>query len=57
MTLEELNQIMGPGKLLSEAEGDGTLKTQQWEFLRDNFRANVTAVDGLVVRYTLDRRE
>ena len=56
MTLDEAQQRLGRGKLLSEAVGADGILTQQWEFATRDQVFNVTAVEGLVVKYAMNAR-
>jgi hypothetical protein len=56
MKMEEVTGLLGPGKQLSESVGDGGLKTQVYEYLTDDRRAEVTYVDGLVVRFSVSSK-
>ncbi|MGB8322020.1 MAG: hypothetical protein WCE52_03570 [Candidatus Acidiferrum sp.] len=53
MKMEEVTTLLGPGKQLSESVGDAGLKTQVFEYLTDDRRAEVTYVDGLVVHFSV----
>ena len=55
-TLDEAQQRLGRGKLLSEAVGADGILTQQWEFATRDQVFNVTAVEGLVVKYAMNAR-
>ena len=54
--MEAVVALLGPGKQLSESTtGDG-LKTQVVEYLTGDRRAEVTYVEGLVVRFAISSR-
>jgi hypothetical protein len=53
MKMEEVTNLFGQGKQLSESvSGDG-LKTQMVEYMTGDRRVDVTYVEGLVVRYSI----
>jgi hypothetical protein len=53
MKMDEVTNLFGPGKQVSESvSGDG-LKTQVFEYTTGARIVNVTFVEGLVVRYTI----
>lgn len=56
MTMEEVQGKLGRGKLLSEAVGVDGILTQQWEFVTAGEVVNLTAVEGLVVKYSMNAR-
>ena len=56
MTMEEVQGKLGRGKLLSEAVGADGILTQQWEFVTAGEVVNLTAVEGLVVKYSMNAR-
>ncbi len=56
MKIEEVATLLGPGKQLSESVGDGGLKTQVYEYLTADRRAEVTYVDGIVVRFSISSK-
>jgi hypothetical protein len=56
MKMEEVATLLGPGKQLSESVGNGGLKTQVFEYLTDDRRAEVTYVEGLVVRFSISSK-
>ena len=53
MKIEEVTALLGPGKQLSESVGDGGLKTQVYAYVTVDRRAEVTYVDGIVVRFSI----
>ncbi len=56
MKFDEVTTLLGPGKQLSESVGDQGLKTQVYEYFTSDRRAEVTFVDGLVVRFSVSSR-
>jgi pyruvate dehydrogenase complex dehydrogenase (E1) component len=56
MTLQEAQQLLADGKLLSESVDAAGILTQQWEFIGDRQLYRVTSVEGLVVKYTVEPR-
>jgi hypothetical protein len=56
MSMDEVQQKLGRGKLLSESVGADNILTQQWEFVTAEQVVNVTAVEGLLIKYTMASR-
>lgn len=56
MSIDEVTQKLGNGKLLSENVGADGILTQQWEFVTPDQVFNVTAVEGMVVKYAMKAR-
>ena len=56
MLMEDVRSKLGRGKLLSEAVGADGILTQQWEFVTSEHVVNLTAVEGLVVKYSMNAR-
>ena len=56
MQMGEINQLMGQGRMLSESTSEEGLKTQIFEYLPNDYRVEVTYVDGVVVRYSITSR-
>ncbi|MGB2665052.1 MAG: hypothetical protein WAK48_13675 [Candidatus Acidiferrum sp.] len=54
MSIQDVTALFGPGKQLSESVGDAGLKTQIFEYTTSDRRVNVTYVDGVVVRYSIN---
>jgi hypothetical protein len=53
MKMEEVTNLFGQGKQVSQSvSGDG-LKTQVVEYVTGDRRVDVTYVEGLVVRYSI----
>jgi hypothetical protein len=53
MKIDEVSNLFGPGKQLSESVSNDGLKTQVMEYTSGARVVNVTFVEGLVVRYTI----
>ena len=56
MSKEEVTNLFGAGKQLSESVGDAGLKTQVVEYLTSDRCVEVTYVDGLLVRFSITSR-
>ena len=56
MQIGEVSEMMGLGRQLSQATSEEGLKTQIFEYLPNDYRAEVTYVDGVVVRYSISSR-
>ena len=56
MLMEDVQSKLGRGKLLSEAVGADGILTQQWEFVTSEHVVTLTAVEGLVVKYSMTAR-
>lgn len=56
MQIGEVSEMMGLGRQLSQSTSDEGLKTQIFEYLPDDYRVEVTYVDGVVVRYSISSR-
>jgi len=56
MTMEDVQSNLGRGKLLSESVGTDGILTQQWQFVTSEHLINLTAVEGLVVKYSMNAR-
>jgi len=56
MQIGEVSELMGLGRRLSESTSEEGLKTQIFEYLPDDYRVEVTYVDGVVVRYSISSR-
>ncbi|MGB7730645.1 MAG: hypothetical protein WBL50_21630 [Candidatus Acidiferrum sp.] len=54
MSIQDVTTLFGPGKQLSESVGDTGLKTQIFEYTTPDRRVNVTYVDGVVIRYSIN---
>jgi len=53
MKQDEVTALFGPGKQISEAVGDGGLKTQVYEYTSGESHIQVTYVNGVVVQYSI----
>lgn len=53
MKIEEVTNLFGPGKQLSESVSNDGLKTQIFQYTTGDRRVEVTYVEGLVVRYSI----
>ncbi len=53
MKIEEVTNLFGPGKQLSESVSNDGLKTQTFQYSSGDRRVEVTYVEGLVVRYSI----
>ena len=56
MQIGEVSNMMGMGRMLSQSTSDEGLKTQIFEYLPNDYRVEVTYVDGVVVRYSISSR-
>ncbi len=56
MQIGEVSELMGLGRRLSESTSEEGLKTQIFEYLPNDYRVEVTYVDGVVVRYSIESR-
>ena len=53
MSVNDVANLLGQGKLLSESTGDNGLKTQVYEYISGDRRAEVTFVEGTVVKFSI----
>jgi hypothetical protein len=53
MKIEEVTNLFGPGKQMSESVSHDGLKTQTMQYVTGDRRVEVTYVEGLVVRYSI----
>ena len=53
MSLNDVAALLGQGKLLSESVGDNALKTQIYEYHSSDRKAEVTFVEGTVVKFSI----
>jgi hypothetical protein len=53
MSLNDVANLLGQGKLLSDSTGDNGLKTQVYEYISGDRRAEVTFVEGTVVKFSI----
>jgi hypothetical protein len=56
MAIGEISNLMGLGRQLSQSTSEEGLKTQIFEYLPNDYRVEVTYVDGIVVRYSIESR-
>jgi hypothetical protein len=56
MLIGEVSGLLGLGRQLSHSVSEEGLKTQIFEYLPDDYRVEVTYVDGVVVRYSISSR-
>jgi len=56
MPIGEVSNLLGLGRQLSQSTSDEGLKTQIFEYLPEEYRVEVTYVDGIVVRYSINSR-
>jgi hypothetical protein len=56
MLIGEVSDLLGLGRQLSQSVSEEGLKTRIFEYLPDDYRVEVTYVDGVVVRYSIESR-
>jgi hypothetical protein len=56
MQIGEVSQMLGLGRQMSQSTSEEGLKTQIFEYLPEDYRVEVTYVDGVVVRYSINSR-
>ncbi|MGC2110075.1 MAG: hypothetical protein WA655_11200 [Candidatus Korobacteraceae bacterium] len=56
MQIGEVSEMMGLGRMTSQSTSEEGLKTQIFEYLPNDYRVEVTYVDGVVVRYSISSR-
>jgi hypothetical protein len=56
MLIGEVSGLLGLGRQMSQSVSEEGLKTQIFEYLPDDYRVEVTYVDGVVVRYSISSR-
>lgn len=56
MQIGEISELLGLGRMLSESTSEEGLKTQIFEYLPNDYRVEMTYVDGVVVRYSITSR-
>jgi hypothetical protein len=56
MQMGEVDDLLGQGRQLSESVSADGLKTQVFEYLPGDRRVEVTYVDGLVIRFSINSR-
>ncbi len=56
MQIGEVSNLMGLGRMTSQSTSEEGLKTQIFEYLPNDYRVEVTYVDGIMVRYSIESR-
>ena len=56
MSMGDVSNLLGQGKLLSESTSNDGLKTQVYEYVSGDRRAEITYVDQLVVRFSISSK-
>ncbi len=56
MQIGEVSQLLGLGRQTLQSTSEEGLKTQIFEYLPEDYRVEVTYVDGVVVRYSISSR-
>ncbi len=56
MTIQDVSNLLGQGRQLSESVSTDGLKTQVFEYLPGDRQVQVTYVDGLVIRFSISSR-
>ena len=56
MSIGDVSNMLGLGRQLSQSVSEEGLKTQIFEYLPQDYRVEVTYVDGVVVRYSIASR-
>lgn len=56
MQIGEVSEMLGLGRMTSQSTSEEGLKTQIFEYLPNDYRVEVTYVDGVVVRYSISSR-
>jgi hypothetical protein len=56
MSVDDVARLLGQGNKLSESVGTDGLKTQVFEYVTGDRRADVTYVNGVVVKYSISSR-
>ena len=56
MPIGDVSNLLGLGRQLSQSTSEEGLKTQIFEYLPTDYRVDVTYVDGIVVRYSINSR-
>jgi hypothetical protein len=56
MSLNDVANLLGQGKVLSESVGDNGLRTWVYEYVSGDRRAEVTFVEGTVVKFTISSK-
>jgi len=53
MSIDEVANLLGQGKLLSESVSEDGMKTQVYQYVGGGMTTRVTCVDGVVVKYSM----
>ncbi len=56
MEIGQVSELLGLGRMMSQSTSEEGLKTQIFEYLPTEYRVEVTYVDGVVVRYSINSR-
>lgn len=56
LILDDVTTLLGQGRQISESSTADGLKTQVFEYLPGDRRAEVTYVNGVVVRFSISSR-
>ncbi len=56
MPIGDVSNLLGLGRQLSQSTSEEGLRTQIFEYLPADYRVEVTYVDGIVVRYSINSR-
>ncbi len=56
MKIDEVTLLVGQGRQISQTTGAGGVKTQAFEYFPGDRRAEVTYVNGVVVRFSISSR-
>jgi len=56
MQIGQVSELLGLGRQTSQSTSEEGLKTQIFEYLPEDYRVEVTYVDGVVVRYSITSR-
>ena len=56
MQIGDVSEMLGLGRMTSQSTSEEGLKTQIFEYLPNDYRVEVTYVDGVVVRYSISSR-
>jgi hypothetical protein len=56
MSVDEVSNLLGQGKVLSESVSNEGLKTQALEYRTADSVADVTYVEGVLVKYTISSK-
>jgi hypothetical protein len=56
MAIGDVSNLLGLGRQVSQTTSEEGLKTQIFEYLPNDYRVQITYVDGIVVRYSIESR-